>query len=289
VRRTLYEGSTTFSASRKALRFCYRSSAVHDHGQTTQQEDTSVRGAGSVLVSAEALGKRFSGVVAVDQLDFELRAGEVVGLLGPNGAGKTTTLKLLLGLLRPSVGRAHILGFDCTRDALRVKEQVGFTPDEPQFYDFLTGRETLDFAISTRGLEPGRAWASLAETIALFDFEAQLAALTSSYSHGMKKKLALLCALVHRPRVLLLDEPTNGLDPPTALRMRELLRREVAAGGTALVSTHLLDMAERMCDRLIVMDHGRMIGTGSARELRVQAGVAPDASLEEAFLKLVGA
>jgi ABC-2 type transport system ATP-binding protein len=251
--------------------------------QSTQGADV------GVLVAAHSLGKRFSGFVAVDQLDFELRAGEVVGLLGPNGAGKTTTLKLLLGLLRPSVGRAQILGFDCTRDALRVKERVGFTPDEPQFYDFLTGRETLDFAISTRGLPPDRAWTGLAETIALFDFEAQLGSLTSSYSHGMKKKLALLCALVHRPRVLLLDEPTNGLDPPTALRMRELLRREVAAGGTALVSTHLLDMAERMCDRLIVMDHGRMIGTGTASELRAQAGVPADASFEDAFLKLVGA
>jgi ABC-2 type transport system ATP-binding protein len=264
------------------------SGAVNDFGHSTQGE-ASLHVTGNVLVAAHGLAKRFSGVAAVDQLDFELRAGEVVGLLGPNGAGKTTTLKLLLGLLRPSAGHAQILGFDCTRDSQRVKERVGFTPDEPQFYDFLTGRETLDFAISTRGLEPARAWDALAETIALFDFEAQLGALTSSYSHGMKKKLALLCALVHRPRVLLLDEPTNGLDPPTALRMRELLRREVAAGGTALVSTHLLDMAERMCDRLLVMDHGRMIGSGTAAELRAQAGIAPNASLEDAFLKLVGA
>jgi len=241
------------------------------------------------LVTVTQLGKRFSGFIALDALDFELRAGEVVGLLGPNGAGKTTTLKLLLGLLRPTTGRAEILGFDCTHDALRVKERVGFTPDEPQFYDFLTGKETLDFAISARGLPPGAAWAGLRETIALFDFEAQLAALTSSYSHGMKKKLALLCALLHRPRVLLLDEPTNGLDPPTALRVRNLLRNEASAGAAVLVSTHLLDMAERMCDRLIVMDRGRMIGSGTAVALRAQAGVGADASLEDAFLKLVGA
>jgi ABC-2 type transport system ATP-binding protein len=247
------------------------------------------RAQAAVLVSVHGLGKRFSNFVALDALDFELRAGEVVGLLGPNGAGKTTTLKLLLGLLRPSAGRAQILGFDCTHDTLRVKERVGFTPDEPQFYDFLTGRETLDFAISTRGLAPQPAWAALREKIEQFDFDAQLGVLTSSYSHGMKKKLALLCALVHQPRVLLLDEPTNGLDPPTALRVRELLRREVAAGATVLVSTHLLDMAERMCDRLIVMDRGRMIGGGTAAELRAQAGVSANASLEDAFLKLVGA
>jgi ABC-2 type transport system ATP-binding protein len=247
------------------------------------------RPAAAVLVSVVGLGKRFAGMVALDTLDFELCAGEVVGLLGPNGAGKTTTLKLLLGLLRPSLGRANILGFDCTHDSQRVKERIGFTPDEPQFYDFLTGKETLDFVISARGLDPDVAWGSLAETIAIFDFVAQLGALTSSYSHGMKKKLSLLCALVHRPRVLLLDEPTNGLDPPTALRVRELLRREAAGGATVLVSTHLLDTAERMCDRLLVIDRGRKIGAGTAAELRLQAGVAANASLEAAFLKLVGA
>lgn len=122
------------------------------------------------LVSVVGLSKRFSGMTALDALDFELRAGEVVGLLGPNGAGKTTTLKLLLGLLRPSEGRASILGFDCTRDSQRVKERIGFTPDEPQFYDFLTGRETLDFVISARELDARAAWAALDETVAMLDF-----------------------------------------------------------------------------------------------------------------------
>jgi ABC-2 type transport system ATP-binding protein len=262
---------------------------VDDLAAAPVSERSEDGGAARPLVSVHGLRKRFSDFLALDTLDFELHAGEVVGLLGPNGAGKTTTLRLLLGLLRPSAGSAQILGYDCTRDTLRVKERVGFTPDEPQFYDFLTGRETLDFAISARGLAPEPAWTALREKIESFDFEAQLGALTSSYSHGMKKKLAMLCALVHQPRVLLLDEPTNGLDPPTALRVRELLRREAAAGGAVLLSTHLLDMAERMCDRLIVMNHGRMIGTGTARELREQAGIAPNASLEEAFLKLVGA
>ncbi len=241
------------------------------------------------LVSVTALGKRFSGVTALNGLDLELRAGEVVGLLGPNGAGKTTTLKLLLGLLRPSQGSARILGFDCTHDSQRVKQQIGFMPDEPHFYDFLTGKETLDFVIGVRELDARAAWAALDATVALLDFAPQLGALTSSYSLGMKKKLALLCALVHRPPVLLLDEPTNGLDPPTALRVRELLRREAAAGAAVLLSTHLLDMAERMCDRLLVIHRGRSIGAGSADALRAQAGLAPEASLEEAFLKLVGA
>src|SRR5262249_14615649 len=147
-------------------------------------------------------------------------------------------------LLRPTTGRATILGLDCTSESVRVKERIGFTPDEPQFYDFLTGRETLDFVISARGLEPADTWARLGGLVKTLDFDAQLAALTSSYSHGMKKKPAMLCALVPRPQVLLLDEPTNGLDPPTAHRVRELLRRQASDGAAVLLSTHLLDMAD---------------------------------------------
>ncbi len=241
------------------------------------------------LVSVAGLSKRFNDTLALDSLDFELLPGEVVGLLGPNGAGKTTTLKLLLGLLKPTHGHARILGLDCTSDSQRVKERIGFTADEPHFYDFLTGQETLDFVISARGLDPSGAHEGLRETVELLDFAAQLAELTASYSHGMKKKLALLCALVHRPRVLLLDEPTNGLDPPTALRVRELLRQKAEAGATVLLSTHLLDMADRMCDRMLVLNRGRKIAAGTASEVREQAGVTPDATLEDAFLKVVGA
>jgi ABC-2 type transport system ATP-binding protein len=241
------------------------------------------------LVSVVGLSKRFSGRTVLDALDFELQPGEVVGLLGPNGAGKTTTLKLLLGLLRPSAGRASILGLDCTHDSLRVKQRIGFTPDEPQFYDFLTGKESLDFVISARGLDPVAAWGGLDAVVDSLEFAPQLGALTATYSHGMKKKLALLCALVHRPRVLLLDEPTNGLDPPTALRVRELLRREAASGGVVLLSTHLLDAADRMCDRMLVIHGGRKIAAGTAADVRGQAGVSADATLEDAFLKLVDA
>jgi ABC-2 type transport system ATP-binding protein len=241
------------------------------------------------LVSVVGVSKRFSGATALDALDLELRSGEVVGLLGPNGAGKTTTLKVLLGLLRPSAGRASILGYDCTRDSQRVKERCGFMPDEPQFYDFLTGRETLDFVISARGLPAEPAWRALDEIVQTLDFQPQLSALTASYSLGMKKKLSLLCALVHRPRVLLLDEPTNGLDPPTALHVRELLRREARAGAAVLLSTHLLDMADRMCDRMAVIHRGRKIAAGTGAEVRAQARVADSATLEEAFFALIGA
>jgi ABC-2 type transport system ATP-binding protein len=241
------------------------------------------------LVTVTGLSKTFSGTRVLDALDFELRSGEVVGLLGPNGAGKTTTLKLLLGLLRPSAGGASILGFDCTADSQKVKQRIGYTPDEPQFYEFLTGRESIDFVIDARGLDPTQAWASLDEMVRMLDFESQLGALTNSYSHGMKKKLALLCALVHRPRVLLLDEPTNGLDPPTALRVRELLQRQAARGCAVLLSTHLLEMADRLCDQVLIIHRGRKIASGTADDVRAQAGVAAEATLEDAFLRLIGA
>jgi ABC-2 type transport system ATP-binding protein len=216
-----------------------------------------------------------------------MSAGEIVGLLGPNGAGKTTTLKLLLGLLRPSIGKATVLGFDCTRDSHEVKARAGFTHEEPQFYDFLTGRETLDFVINVRGLDPEAAWHSLQGAIAALEFEAQLGALTATYSHGTKKKLALLCAFVHRPAVLLLDEPANGLDPTTALRVREMLQDRARAGACVLVSTHLLDPAEALCHRLVVMHRGRKIADGTPLEIRRQASAPANANLEQAFVRLV--
>jgi ABC-2 type transport system ATP-binding protein len=241
------------------------------------------------LVSIVELSKHFSGVAALEELHLSLFAGEVVGLLGPNGAGKTTTLKVLLGLLKPSAGRASILGLDCMADAHKVKEQVGFMPDEPQFYDYLTGRETLDFVIGVRGLDVKDSWAYLNGLAEALELSAHLPALTSSYSLGTKKKLALLCALAHRPRVLLLDEPTNGLDPQTAQRVRSLLTDEARRGGAVLLSTHLLDMADRLCDRMYVVHRGRMVAEGTRQEVRSVAGVAEDASLEAAFLRLVGA
>lgn len=241
------------------------------------------------LLSVVGLSKEFSGAAALAELDLSVSAGEVVGLLGPNGAGKTTTLKVLLGLLRPTRGSASVQGLDCMRDARAVKEQVGFMPDEPQFYDYLTGRETLDFVIGARGLDRDGSWAFLDALAETLEVGTHLRALTSTYSLGTKKKLALLCALAHRPRVLLLDEPTNGLDPPTAHKVRVLLRQQAEQGAGVLLSTHLLEMAERMCDRMYVIHRGRKVAAGTAAQVRAQAGVSEDASLESAFFSLVGA
>jgi ABC-2 type transport system ATP-binding protein len=237
-------------------------------------------------VAVEGLKKRYGETEALVSLSFAVAPGEVVGLLGPNGAGKTTTLKILLGLLHPTAGRAEVLGLDCTTHTHEVKERIGYCPDEPAFYDFLTGRETLDFVARVRGIEIGQAWAKLQPLVERLDFAPQLDSLTHSYSHGMKKKLALLCAFAHEPQVLLLDEPTNGLDPTVAHEVRLYLDERAHAGTAVLISTHLLDMADRLCPRMLVIDKGRLLASGSPSEVRRAAGVTPEATLEDAFLSL---
>jgi ABC-2 type transport system ATP-binding protein len=240
----------------------------------------------SVLV-LEQLGKDFGGVVALDALSCSIAPGEIVGLLGPNGAGKTTTMKLVLGLLRPSRGAARLFDLDCTAHAQEVKKQLGYSPDEPAFYDFLTGRETVDFVLNVRDRPIAATWTKLDAIVDLLEFRSSLDLPTGSYSHGTKKKLALLLALAHDPALLLLDEPTNGLDPRAASRVRTLLRERATAGTAIVVSTHLLGMAELLCDRVLVLHCGKLIAEGTTKTVRAQAGVRDDASLEDAFLELI--
>jgi ABC-2 type transport system ATP-binding protein len=235
----------------------------------------------------DGLGKDFGATVALEALTCHVHRGEIVGLLGPNGAGKTTTMKLVLGMLRPSRGSARFLDLDCTRDAQEVKKRLGYSPDEPAFYDFLSGKEMVEFVLNVRGVPLETAWPAVLPIVDSLDFASSLELPAGGYSHGTKKKLALLLALVHDPTLLLLDEPTNGLDPPTASRVRALLRERAAAGAAVIVSTHLLDMAELLCDRMLVVHHGRLIAEGTTDDVRAQAGVSLASSLEEAFLALV--
>jgi len=240
-----------------------------------------------VRLRLEGLGKDFGKTVALESLSSEVRGGEIVGLLGPNGAGKTTTMKLVLGLLKPTRGRALLGDLDCTRDSRAVKARLGYSPDEPAFYDFLTGRETIDFVANVRALDRNATWQRLERLIVGLEFGEQLDTAVGGYSHGTKKKLALLLALLHGPSVLLLDEPTNGLDPPSAAFARAELRALSGAGAAVVISTHLLDMADGLCDRILVLDKGRVLADGTPEDVRTKAGVAADATLEDAFLKLV--
>jgi ABC-2 type transport system ATP-binding protein len=244
-------------------------------------------GRGDDILATKDLAKSFGPTVALTGLTCSLQRGEVVGLLGPNGAGKTTTMRLLLGLLRPSAGSATILGRDCTRESIEVKRVIGYVPDEPSFYDFLSGRETIHFVLTVRGIDANVARPHVEELVRLLDFEGQLDAPVGSYSHGMKKKLALLVAMAHEPQLLLLDEPTNGLDPPTALRVRELFRDLAVRGTALLLSTHLLDMADRLCDRVLILHRGTLVVEGTPASVRERAAVGRDATLEDAFMALV--
>jgi ABC-2 type transport system ATP-binding protein len=219
-------------------------------------------------VHLEHLSKAFGKVQAVADVSLRVEPGEVVAFLGPNGAGKTTTMKLVLGLLRPTRGAAKLGSLDCTRDARAVKERLGYSPDEPSFYDFLTGRETIDFVVNVRGVPLDRAHEEMKPLVEALDFGGSLDVPTASYSHGTKKKLALLLALIHTPKLLLLDEPTNGLDPAGLRDMLQLVRQlGTQLGKSVVFSTHILPDVEEVCDAAIVLEQGRVVASGTLREL----------------------
>jgi ABC-2 type transport system ATP-binding protein len=223
----------------------------------------------------------------VRALDLTVGRGEVFGFLGPNGAGKTTTIRMMMGILVPTSGRVRIDGLDCQADALAVKRRVGYLPDNPFFYDYLRGREILAFVGEMHGLARGAA-ARRAETLlhelALDDAAEEFAV---NYSAGMKKKLALACALIHDPAVLILDEPTNGLDPRASREVQERLRLGAEQGKTIFLSTHLLNMAERLCSRVGIIHKGRLVEAGPLHA--VQQKVVPGGTLEDVFFQVTPA
>ncbi len=239
------------------------------------------------MIAFEHLGKNYGEFTAVRDLDLAIEKGEVFGFLGPNGAGKTTTIRMMMGILVPSSGRITIDGLDCQKDRVEVKRRVGYLPDSPIFYDYLRGREILEFVGEMHGLSRGQAQESarrLLADLALDDASEEFAV---NYSTGMKKKLALACALIHDPAVLILDEPTNGLDPRASHEVQERLRLAAAQGKTIFLSTHLLDMAEHLCSRIGIIDKSELVAVGSLKEL--QEKIVPGGSMEEVFLKVTQA
>jgi ABC-2 type transport system ATP-binding protein len=235
------------------------------------------------VIIFEALSKHYGAFVAVRGLVLSVHQGEVFGFLGPNGAGKTTTIRMLMGILVPTAGTARIAGLDCQLDRIEVKRRVGYLPDAPIFYDFLRGREIVAFVGEMHGQSRKAAkhnTARLLEELALAEAAEEYAI---NYSTGMKKKLGLACALIHDPEVLILDEPTNGLDPRAAREVQDRLRRSSAEGKTIFLSTHLLDMAERLCSRVGIIHYGELVAEGALEALR--ARIVPGGSLEEVFLK----
>ena len=236
------------------------------------------------MIQFQSLAKAYGDYQAVRPLSLQVQRGEVFGFLGPNGAGKTTTIRMMMGILAPSAGRVLIDGLDCHADATEVKRRVGYLPDNPIFYDFLRGREILQFVAEMHGFstsEAAQRAERLLEELGLNEVTEEFAV---NYSMGMKKKLGLACALIHDPIVLILDEPINGLDPRAARDVQERLLAAAAQGTTIFVSTHLLDMAEKLCDRVGIIHRGALVATGTLDELRASASA--DGSLEEVFLKI---
>lgn len=219
-------------------------------------------------IVADGLVKSFGSKIAVAGLDLEVRPGEIYGLLGPNGAGKTTTLKILCGLLRPDQGRVSLCGWDMSQNPLEAKRRLAFIPDNPYIYESLTGREFLSLVSALYSLEPSLAEARTAELAGSLDIGDWLDHRAEGYSHGMRQKLVLASALIHRPDVYLIDEPLVGLDPVGIITVREIFRQEAARGACLLVSTHTLSLAESVCSRIGIISQGRLVVQGTLEELR---------------------
>jgi ABC-2 type transport system ATP-binding protein len=229
---------------------------------------------------------------AVDHLDLTVRAGEFYALLGPNGAGKTTTLRMIAGLLRPDAGTIRVAGIDALADPVRAKHVMAWISDEPMIYDKLTPQEYLEFIAGLWDIAPELAAPRAHELLHWLDLLPHAHERCEGFSKGMRQKVALAGALVHDPQVIILDEPLTGLDAGSARQVKNVLRERVRAGGTIIMTTHILEVAERMADRIGVIAHGKLIAEGTLDELRRQAGngnagVAGGASLEDTFLALV--
>ncbi len=237
-------------------------------------------------ISAENLTKRYGPTVAVDNISLKVDPGRIVGFLGPNGAGKTTTLKLLTGLLKPDSGQVEICGHDLATEPTAAKSKLGYVPDVPHLYEKLTPLEFLSFIADVFGLPQKISSKRIADLISLFDLGPQAGKLISSLSHGNKQKVSLAAAVLHRPEALLLDEPTGGLDPRATRKIKDVIL-ELARGGCAvLFSTHILEIAENMCDSLIIINGGKIVAQGPIAQLKQSA--REGSTLEELFIELTG-
>ena len=244
------------------------------------------------LLTCHKLNKRFHTVHAVIDLDLSLEEGVIFGFLGPNGAGKTTAIKMMAGILQPTSGEVKVCGVDMSADPSAAKRFIGYMPQDVFIYDKLTVREFIRFACELYGGDFHREHERAGEILDAFELADKSDALCGSLSGGQRRKLMLASLLMHRPKVLLLDEPTNGLDPKSAKLVKDLLRRLAEQGMAVLMSTHIMEVAERMCDSIGIIHQGKLTAKGTLTELREMAargdGVAGEASLEDIFLELTG-
>jgi ABC-2 type transport system ATP-binding protein len=241
-----------------------------------------------MALEVDGVCKSYGAVRALSNVGFSVPRGEIVGLLGPNGAGKSTMMKSILGLLRPEAGRILLFGQDVLTDPVAAKRQIGYVPESPALYEFLTGGEYLDFVADMYGLDVATRRERIAQFLSGLELLGHENSLISGYSQGMKQKVALIAGLVHRPRLLVLDEPLNGLDPRSARVTKDLLRNLASHEGVGvLFSTHVLEIAEAICDRVVILNRGAVVASGTVATLRERAGLG-GSGLEEVFLALTG-
>jgi ABC-2 type transport system ATP-binding protein len=236
------------------------------------------------MIELKNVTKKYGAKTAVNCLSLEIAPGELFAFLGPNGAGKTTTIKLMCGLLFPTSGTVSVGGYDLSTHGDKARQQISYVPDQPYLYEKLTGREFLQFIADMYGLPPTLGRERIEEMIELFELGDFVDELTERFSHGMRQRTVFAGALLHGPQVLIVDEPTVGLDPRSVRLLKDLLRQRADSGMTVFLSTHSLDIAQQLADRIGIVEHGRLISCGSLEMLRKQAAL--DGSLEDVFLKI---
>jgi ABC-2 type transport system ATP-binding protein len=242
------------------------------------------------MIELRGLTKRYGTFEAVNGIDLDVPKGELFGFLGPNGAGKTTTLRMIAGILRPSAGSVRIGGIDLAADPIAAKRKLGYIPDRPFIYEKLTGAEFLRFVAGLFEQSGAPVEKRGRDLLTLFELDEWRDELVESYSHGMRQKLIIASAFIHRPDVIVVDEPMVGLDPKAARTLKDLFREYVRRGHTIMMSTHTLEVAQGLCDRVAIIQRGEIRACGTLAELRAAAGGSDghEAGLEEIFLRLTG-
>jgi len=244
----------------------------------------------STAIQTHTLTRRYGDLTAVDRLDLTVPKGVIFGFLGPNGAGKSTTINMLTSLLPPTAGTATVAGFDIKEEPLEVKRRIGTVPEDLSLYERLTASEHIELVGRLHGLDHTEVERRIPPLLDLLELEDSADKMILDYSHGMRKKTALACALIHAPEILFLDEPFEGIDPISTKAIKEVLRDMVDQRGTTVFfSTHVMELAERFCDRVGIINKGQLAGVGSIAELRQRADLPDDAPLEDVFIRTVGA
>ena len=235
----------------------------------------------------ENVVKSFGSLMAVRGVSFAVESNQILGLLGPNGSGKSTLMKTMVGVITPDAGTITVQGLNVVSNPIEVKRIVGFVPESPRLYEFLSGGEYLDFVATVHGLSPEAKRERIPEFLKAFELDGRENELIHGYSQGMKQKLAIIAGILHKPRILILDEPLNALDPRSARIVKDLIHKLRDDGVPTVFSTHVLEIAQAVCDRIVIMYNGTTLADGTVEQLRSKVGTE-GSSLEEVFLKLTG-